>query len=376
NTISENSPSTNSSAGVNSFKVTRDNVKVFGRAINDANNSYLWFGLTDAGIEYAFTGTTTTITVAADNGAYSSENPARIAIYADGKLDSDVLIKDKTSKFTVTFNSNGRHIVRLIKLSECANGSIRLTEIEADSNKIEPTAAGNKKIEFVGDSITCGYGVDGTEGTFSTKTEDGSKTYAYIAAQSLNADYSMFSFSGFGIISGYSTNGERSKDSTIPPIYDKLGFSYWSQFENDSSITQLKDVKWDPKAFEPDLVVINLGTNDNSYMNSINSADKKASEAEAFTEEYENFISTIRSTHPKAEILCTLGIMGQDLYPQIEKAVSNYKTKTGDTKVNAFKFNVQNTEKNGKGIDWHPAPKSHSEAANELVNEINKLYGW
>ncbi|ORY36265.1 hypothetical protein LY90DRAFT_673106, partial [Neocallimastix californiae] len=269
-------------ATINTFKPTKENVKILGRGLYQENEGSLWFGLTDSGVEYKFNG------------------------------------------------------------FECPNGSVRITAIKADAEKIEPTADAEKKIEFIGDSITCAYGVDGTEGTFSTKTEDGTKSYAYLASKQLNADYSMVSFSGFGIISGYSTDG----------------FSYWNQFGSD--ITQLKEVSWDASQFVPDLVVINLGTNDNSYMQNVK-GDRAKEEAD-FVEEYVKFIEQIRSVHPDAEILCTLGIMGQELYPQIEEAVSTYKAASGDEKVNAYKFNQQNINKNGKGIDWHPAPQSHVEA--------------
>jgi len=288
------------------------------------------------------------------------------------KFNYDI-ISDEKSELTVGFNENAEHVVRFIKLSENANGTLRITGVKADG-KIEPTAAKEKKIEFIGDSITCGYGVDGTDGSFSTITEDGSKTYAYKVAQKFDADFSLFAFSGFGIISGYTTDGERNTASTVPQYYDKLGFSYYCQFGSDN--TQMKDVDYDFDQFDPDLVVINLGTNDNSYLNSVSSEEKKASEKEDFTAEYAKFITAIRAAHPDAEILCTLGIMGQELYPEIEKAVEQYKEETGDEKVNAFKFNVQDIANNGKGIDWHPAPQSHIDAAHELIEEIETLYGW
>jgi len=357
---------------LNTFQPSKENVKILGRGLYLEKEGSLWFGLTDSGVEYKFNGKSTTISLTADSSAASTDNPARIVILADGELYKDDTVKSVESEFDVTFETSGEHIVRFMKVSECPNGSVRITAIKADAEKIEPTADAEKKIEFIGDSITCAYGVDGTEGTFSTKTEDGTKSYAYLASKQLNADYSMVSFSGFGIISGYSTDGTRNLVSTVPQYYDKLGFSYWNQFGSD--ITQLKEVSWDASQFVPDLVIINLGTNDNSYMQNVK-GDRAKEEAD-FVEEYVKFIEQIRSVHPDAEILCTLGIMGQELYPQIEEAVSTYKAASGDEKVNAYKFNQQNINKNGKGIDWHPAPQSHVEAAEELVAEIKKLYGW
>ncbi len=207
---------------LNSFEPTKNNVKILGRA--KYQNGYLWFGLTDTGIEYTFTGKTTVISVTADTYAYSEENPAYIAIFADDEVYQKTLITKKDTDFTVNFDKKGKHTVTFIKLSESLKGSLRINEIKADSNKIKPTAEKKKKIEFIGDSITCGYGVDGTESdTFSTATEDGSKSYAYLTAKKFDADYSIVAYSGYAILSAVSFTGERTPDTALPEFYDKLG---------------------------------------------------------------------------------------------------------------------------------------------------------
>jgi len=101
-----------------------------------------------------------------------------------------------------------------------------------------------------------------------------------------------------------------------------------------------------------------------------------ASEKLAFIQSYEDFITHLRNIYPNAEILCTLGMMGQALYPEIEQAVNNYTARTGDTHVHSFKFSAQDEEKNGLGADGHPNAKSHLIAAHELIDEIEKLYNW
>ncbi|ORX59320.1 hypothetical protein BCR36DRAFT_317432 [Piromyces finnis] len=367
-TTSTKTMPTSSASSNGIFKPTKDNVKIIGRANYDEEKGFLWFGLTDSGIEYKFTGKQTTIDLEVDG------DPARFKIFTDGELYSVTLLSKK-EEVDIVFDEASEHVVSLIKISECAQSTVRIYGIKSDSDKIEPTSANSKKIEFIGDSITCAYGVDGTDkDTFSTKNEDGTKSFAYKVAKKFNADYSMVSYSGFGIISGYTVDGERNTISALPQYYDKLGFSYWNQFGSD--ITQIKTVSWNSEDFIPDLIVINLGTNDNSYMQGIKSSEKKKSEVAAFVAEYQEFIGKIRSTYPDSEILCTLGIMGQELYPQVEEAVNNYKAETGDEKVNAFKFNVQNIAKNGKAVDWHPAHQSHVEAAYELIEEIETLYGW
>lgn len=361
---------------LNSFEAVSDNVKLLGRTKYLEDKGTLWFGQTDTGVEFSFTGTTVTFKLTADGSAASDDNPARIKLYADGECVTDTnWLKEtkgesKTLDLSYTFENSGEHTIALVKVSENENGTLRLDEILTDAESISPTAAKSHKIEFIGDSITCGYGVDGG-GSFTTKKEDGTKTYAYKAAQMLDADYSMVSYSGFGIISGYSGNGERNETSTLPQYYDKLGFSWWSDFEK-----QMNTEEWDFSAFTPDLIVINLGTNDASYISSIKDDAKKQSESEAYATEYAEFLKELRAKNPDSEILCTLGIMGQDMYPYMEKAVEAYKTETGDQKVNVLEFDVQNSDADDVGADWHPSPITHTKAAKKLVDTINELYGW
>ena len=61
------------------------------------------------------------------------------------------------------------------------------------------------KLEFIGDSITCGYGIEGIWeiDTFTTQQERPDKAYAFRTAKALGAQVQLCSWSGIGITSGY-----------------------------------------------------------------------------------------------------------------------------------------------------------------------------
>jgi len=369
------------SEDLNSFEPTKDNVKYLGRA--NYQDDYLWFALTGTGIEYTFTGKKTVIKVTADTHAYSEPDPAHIAIYADGEIYEKTLITQKETDFTVIFDKKGKHTVAFIKLSESLKGSLRITEIKADSNKIKPTPEKKKKIEFIGDSITCGYGVDGTEAdTFSSATEDGTKTYAYLTAKKFDADYSIVAYSGFAILSAVSFTGERTPDTALPVFYDKLGVAAGDIMftlgnnEFDDGTYELHDTVWDDYGtYSPDLIVINLGTNDSFYFYTIDPSNVPG-ETEVFVQKYEDFLAQLRAVYPNTEILCTYGSMGQYIISDIERAINNYINNTGDSHVHYFWLNEQNYEENGYGADTHPNVQSQIDSAHELIDEIERLYGW
>ena len=126
------------------------------------------------------------------------------------------------------------HITPLYILRQSDNSFFLTAGVAFFSNSVNengivtPGKEREFKIEFVGDSITCGYGVDDPvkEHHFKTSTEDATKTYAFKTAQALNADWSFVSVSGWGIISGYTGDAKKNANSVIPRVYDKLGFSW------------------------------------------------------------------------------------------------------------------------------------------------------
>jgi len=144
------------------------------------------YGFVDSGIEYHFNGKTTIINVTADIKAYSSESPEYVGIYVDGEVYKKSLITEKNTNFTINFDKKGNHDITFIKLSEAEQGSLRINEIKADAKKIKPTSQKKKSIEFIGDSITCAYGVDGTvEDHYHTSIQDSTKSYAYLTAKKI-----------------------------------------------------------------------------------------------------------------------------------------------------------------------------------------------
>lgn len=349
-----------------SVQASKDYVKVIGRTYVD-NDGTRWFTNTASGVEFTYTGIEGSVTL--QTSAISDEsNQARVAIYVNNVLTADVMMDEmeKTVDF-LTSDTAKAVTVRIIKLSESPFAPFAIKTIDVTSTAdIEPTAQKQYKIEFIGDSITCGYGVDdeNVSGGFKTATENGSKTYAYKTAEALGADYSIVSASGFGIISGYTTS-ELNSTQTIPPYYSSLGFS-WYPFADGSNSTNLA---WDFNEFQPDAVVINLGTNDNSYCGSNES--RKAE----FVAGYVEFLKDVREKNPNATIFCTLGIMGQELFPQIEEAVAQYTEETGDTNVTSMEFDVQQVS-DTICVDWHPSEKTHQKAANALIDYMKYIMNW
>lgn len=329
----------------------------------------LWMAFSGSGAEFQFTGKKAVITFQGDSASLrvgNVDNHARIAIYVNGERVVDDMIDRAEKSYTIVESDTAEECtIQILKLSETAMSTVGIKRIEADADAvIQPAPERDYLIEFIGDSITCGYGVDDEDRNhhFSTRTEDVTKTYAYKTAEAFHADYSMVSISGYGVISGYTADGnEKVTAQTLPQYYEKLGFSYGQYL---GQVPQ--DYSWDFSGREPDLIVVNLGTNDDSY--TLTDGERQ----EEFQTAYAAFIGQIRSCNPNAEIVCTLGIMGDRLYPYVERAVEAYTAETGDERVAAMKFDVQSAS-DGYAADWHPTEATHQKAAEKLTAYIEEL---
>lgn len=240
--------------------------------------------------------------------------------------------------------------------------------IADDAASLRPAPAKAHRIEFVGDSITCGYGTDDDDlsHTFSTATEDVTKAYAYRTAQALDADYSMVSYSGYGVYSGYVDEAidTRNTSELVPPYYTLVGFSRGTY--HDKAITM---TDWDFSNFEPEIIVLNLGTNDNSYCRS------NTAREEEFIKCYQDFVTCVRKNNPNAYILCTYGLMNGELTDSIEKALNSYRQASGDKRISFLPLPTH-TDADGYVVDYHPSLGTHQRAAEIVTAKIREIMHW
>ncbi len=349
------------------YALNEKNVKLIGRT--ESLGDKLLCSLSGTGFEFSFTGRKFVITVTGGQAAAdmpeNEGNFARFAVYINGERAADIVMNEAVKSYGWGSDGEASCTVRFIKLSECAMSSGLCVALSAEG-EIKPTAKKPLKIEFIGDSITCGYGVDDevAEHKFKTTTEDFTKAYAYKTANLLNADYSAFSISGYGIISGYTTEEEPLRTHLVPPYYKALGFSH-AAFEDGR---KPQDIPWDFSRYVPDLIVINLGTNDASYCKSI------TDRCQWYERDYVAFLKEVRENNPTAKILCALGIMDDTLCGYVESAAEKFRAETGDKEIYTLRFTPQDGSL-GYAADWHPTEATHEIAAARAAEKIREIMG-
>jgi len=250
----------------------------------------------------------------------------------------------------------GKHTIELVKRTEASVGEAQFLGFQvSDGELLNPQKPSSKRILFIGDSITCGYGNEGTNPneSFTTKNENASFSYGALTAKLLGADPMTICWSGKGVLRNYGG----STTDVMPELYNQV-------------LPSNKNLIWNPKKWVPQVVIVNLCTNDYS----VGIPDKTT-----FTAAYSKFIDNIRSEYPKADIYCAIGPMlsGENLYSARDyiSGIVTLKESSRDKKVHFIEFPQQDSS-NGLGEDWHPSVKTHELMANQLAEKIKTDLGW
>lgn len=319
-------------------------------------------------VEFEFVGKRAEAILWSNCNEFPLSERAWIAVFIDDEeTPSSKFSLNETQNIYLLYDSKIRKKtkIRIVKLSEAAYAKVGIIEIITDNPKpIVPTPYKERKIEFIGDSITCGYGNESrlVDVPFTTEEENPLGAYAAIVAKNFQADYHLVSSSGIGMISQYvpETSNEPVTDCLMPSFYLYTDASM-------SSCLGLKEwEKWDSTKFTPDLIVINIGTNDASYTRNI------PERVEKFEKEYFRFLEEVRKVNPKSILLCILGVMGQDLCPSVNHQVELFREEYKDERVFFLELEIQK-EEDGVGTDGHPSKTTHQKVANQIIDKISKL---
>jgi lysophospholipase L1-like esterase len=244
---------------------------------------------------------------------------------------------------------NGEHTLVICKNTEANIGYLELVGIKCHA-LIKPPAKPKRKIEFIGNSITCGAGSDLSEipcgkGVWQDQ-HNAYMSYGPVTARSLNAQYYLSAVSGIGLMHSCC-----NMNIIMPPVFDKISM------RNDT-------INWDFSKYQPDLVTVCLGQNDGIQ------------DSSAFCNNYISFIEQLRGYYPKAMIICLSSPMADAglaaFMKNVLTAIVGNRNKSGDRKITRYFFSKQYHN----GCDGHPDLAEHQLIAEELITFIKKTMIW
>jgi lysophospholipase L1-like esterase len=249
----------------------------------------------------------------------------------------------------------GEHDVELTKRTETFFGTTEVFGFDVVGGALAPGAlVAPRMIEYVGDSITCGYGVTGAGPAcpFGPDTEVEPEAYAARAARLLGAEHASIAWSGRGMV----VNANDDATDPMPALWER-------------TLADRAESAWGFTEYTPDVVVVDLGTND----------FWKGDPGPRFGKAYDAFLARVRSRYAQAYVVAFIGPMldGDALKKArayVDAAVDAAHAR-GDARLSSFEVPPQ-SPKDGYGCDYHPSAATHAKVAERLADEIRRVTGW
>ncbi len=329
------------------LRLGRD-VRFFGRTYSESGTYF--FNWSASGFEFKFKGSGAKATIV--SSAPGNGNNAFIKIFIDGVEQPDVELTGKINEVTLAsgLDKDKEHTIMVLKRTNGRSSSAGVSDIKlTDGTVLEAPKAKTRLIEFIGDSITVGYATLGKDGDkWSTSTEDVTKTYIKMIAEAFGADYMVTAISGRGVVRN--TGGDT--DKLMPDIYKYL------------DIYNNPGVDYDFER-QPDVIVINLGTNDSSGSN----PNLTAAEFEAGLKA---FLLDVRAKNPKAEIIYAYGFMTTKFKSSMQKVIKELND-AGDKNISFMALKTCLTSERCIG---HPTAAAYVSRGEAIIEQISKTTGW
>lgn len=359
-----------------------DKLYIHGRSYLDETEGVLYTDATCAGFELQFTGTRLVGSFSAlpdtfvmpGMPAMGGDQPAPppgwpwIAVFVDGAEEPAARIEVKDGDAVELFSAAQpqSHRIRVVKLTETFRTCLGLRSLEAEGTIEDFSPERKDVIEFIGDSITCGFGNEtpGTSFNFVLGEENGWLTHGAMAARELDLEARFLCVSGIAVDPGMGHYGMRQ----LYPYADRIIEDKLAE-QRGQKIESYRPYDFHEKPAK--YIVLNLGTNDANGI--LFNPDRKAAE-QTFRDHYRDFVTEIRKLNgPDATIICALGSMDYYLFSDIVETVNTLKQETGDEKLVTLKYGKMMSFGPDVGGATHPAVHRHKIMAKELVEKIQSL---
>ncbi len=364
------------------YKELQTSVRFFGRTFADEACGAVFFNWTGAGFTLTFEGTRLDVTLLAYETVFLPEGIhwPWISVFVDGgeRPATEFCIDRRAATYTL-FQSETceRHTIRVVKRSENDKGKLGLAAIGGEGRLLPVEyPATPRRLEFVGDSITCGFGnaANGRDDPFRTECEDGLQTYAALAANMLGAEYHSICISGISLCMplepGFRLRLPENPDMGFPIRAMENYYLYTDRPYEEKIGRESGFQEWTFSEFVPDAIILNLGTNDSFR---IKAAKDKRNEEAHFEESYQAYLASLRRYNgSKPIIACTLGPMDYYLYDNILRAAERHQKEARDERIFCLKFGGIFPWQEGYGGGEHPSTATHRRMAVELTHELKR----
>lgn len=254
---------------------------------------------------------------------------------------------------TLSDMAEGEHVIRLEKQGESQTGGGRFIGFDVlGAGQALPAVAKARQIEFIGDSYTVGYGNTSAVRTCTAdeiaSTTDTQNAFGPRVARRFDADYRINAYSGFGIVRNYDGG---SRELSLPALYARL---------KPDAADALDGA---PGDWKPQVIVVNLGTND--FSTPLHADERWADDGAlraAYRERYVAFLAELAGRQPQAKFI----LMGGDAFAGDVRQVAEAVNRVTPGLATVLPFGGLDLQ----GCDWHPSLADEVQLANLVAGEI------
>jgi len=278
-------------------------------------------------------------------------------VIVDGRLQPP-LVKPAPGRYLISGLPPGDHDVRIEAVTESAapnefGGFFAGPHTKAA--RLAREAARARQIEFIGDSYAAGYGNlsptrECTPEQVWERT-DTSSSFPVLVAKHYNADYQVNAISGRGIVRNY----DGFVGSTVPEAYPYTLFD--------------KTVRWNDPRWNPQIIWIDLGSND--FATPLHPTEKWKTPAELHTDfqnTYIAFVKRLRARQPRAYII--LSASGKEFADEVTGVVAKLNAE-GEKHIGYMLFpDLQLT-----GCNWHLTIQDNQKLLGMMMDYIDHEIG-
>lgn len=311
---------------------------------------YDWSGVY---IQFSFRGTECAVKMSDTGHNYYN-------VFVDDQPSKTIDVKSDTT--IVIARNIGTHIhkIRIYKRTEGnqGTGSFKGILISEKGEMLEWKDVPIRKIEFVGNSITCGYGTEGLSKSerFKPSTENNYLSYAPIMARAFKADYHIIAHSGMGVVRNYGYK-EKVSPNAMPDRFNRV-------------FDEKELPLWNFRLWKPDVVVINLGTNDFST--------QPFPDKTVFKAGYEKLIDEVKKQYGEVPVFCIVGPMTDEpCYSYVKELVEDFRSVYQRKNVYfvGIPTYLMDPEKD-LGSDTHPNYSGQRKMAAHVLPVISSILEW
>ncbi len=233
-------------------------------------------------------------------------------------------------------------------------------EIGDGEKTYAPAHLPEKKLEVIGDSVSCGEVCEALDHVAGPDPENNDGiysnswySYSWQVARALDMELHDTSQGGISLLDG--TGWFNMPDLRgVESCYKKLKYN-----------PPLGESVWDCSKWIPDVIVLAIGQNDSSPVD-IMKEDYDSEESKIWRERYKAFILRLMGLYPNARIICATTLLMHD--PNWDKAINEVVESVASPMVTHFMY-----KRTGAATPGHPRIPEHDEMAEELTGYIRKF---